>query len=379
MFDILNPASSITELYEYLSKEHNKYYCYRGQVKEYDFLVPSLYRKHIVSNKTYLSYENDALIINDNYIDSNGVQHFGFLPVDATTDNFDELALIKLKEMRRLIKEFGGNIGNIFAQQYGLSSESIDITSNLDVACFFATHDYPTYDLYNDDNELGVIYRFKMQKTNYSFAGIEQIKNMLFDLTSPYPYLFSLNENSLDDDEFNNIKSKYHLSKKIKGFTPFIMIDYYQIERIIESYISNNKSCKFLKEHLRNSRLYRQKGGYILPAKYFDSVVPEKSKPIYIDKLRRTVMKPGFAINQKMIGIDDSSKYSFVEKFYFKHNSLQNPGLKVTKEYLWPSLEDDYIFYLIACMVSIANNDYLKMNNISFDDRFKGIIDRGYY
>jgi len=58
-----------------------------------------------------------------------------------------------------LVSLFGYTLGTTFAQQFGLSSEGLDATKSIDVACFFATRDSVDFRKIPADG-VGVIYRF---------------------------------------------------------------------------------------------------------------------------------------------------------------------------------------------------------------------------
>lgn len=67
---------------------------------------------------------------------------------------------------RRMIRNFGfykplGYIlGTALAQQYGFSSEGLDATKDIEVACFFATHSSKDYYKKILEEGIGVVYRF---------------------------------------------------------------------------------------------------------------------------------------------------------------------------------------------------------------------------
>ena len=46
MFDVNNPAENINVLVEYLKSIETDDFVYRGQIADYDSLLPSFYRKH---------------------------------------------------------------------------------------------------------------------------------------------------------------------------------------------------------------------------------------------------------------------------------------------------------------------------------------------
>ncbi|WP_125141121.1 hypothetical protein [Clostridium transplantifaecale] len=303
---------------------------------------------------------------------------YGFLPVNNSTSGYSAQQQVKLQEMRRLNKEFGGNVGNILAQQYGLNSECLDITSDLKAACFFATHQYPHYEIYSGGDDLGVIYRFKMGTQQFSYTGIETMKSMLFEINSPYPYLFGHHRKALDEQQMMLI-DEYKPYRPAITFTPFVMINFPKVRDIIYSYVSENNSGGFLTEFLETTRLFKQSGGFMISAIYYLASIPVNTTTVYNEQLQQNINKPGLAILDKMIGIEDVSKYSFVEKFYFHQGALTSDTISVNREELWPSVKHDYYFNLIARMITLSCSDYLEKYNTNYDDQVLGVLDRGYY
>lgn len=367
MYDFSNPAPNINVLYDYLLQDHKDYYCYRGQTKEYDYLIPSLYRKHI-EHKDFAS-------------------NYGYLHINPSIDEYSEQRKMKLQEMRRLLKEFGSSIGNILAQQYGLSSECLDITSDLRVATFFATHNYPSYSLYNGNNKnnnVGVIYRINIGETyNMKYSGVEFMKSALYVMHDYFPYnnypiLFSHHRKNLDCEQLSLLE-QYMPYRKVIAYTPCFMLGFDQIKHLIKCYVEENNSNHFLLEYMETTRFFKQSGGMLIPSILYESSIPSSTSPLFYNQLGSYINKPGVAIIEKMIGIYDISKYSFVEKFYFYHGCCPDNSIEINCKDLWPSVENDYYYNIIAQMVVIACMNYLEKYKISYDDQKLGILDRGYY
>ena len=108
MFDKSAPAENINMLIEYLKKNHKNYYVYRGQTKDYNTLLPSFYRDKISPIRLETS---------------NGFNHFIYY--DHVNDSIRNKA--KRVTMNKLMGNFGKSFGNVLAQQYGVSSECLDI------------------------------------------------------------------------------------------------------------------------------------------------------------------------------------------------------------------------------------------------------------
>ena len=162
MFDKNEPAENINVLTEYLKKNHKHYYIYRGQTKDYNTLLPSFYRNKIdpICPKT-----------------SNRFNHF--ISYDHINDSIRNKA--KRVTMNKLTANLGKSFGNVLAQQYGVNSECLDITSDPSVAAFFATHQYPHYKDVAETDDLGVIYRIigNNDEIATQHAGIELLLSLI--------------------------------------------------------------------------------------------------------------------------------------------------------------------------------------------------------
>jgi hypothetical protein len=117
MFNQNNPARDVWELMDFLERENEPNYLYRGQNRQWNVLVPSFYRK-LMTGK---ALGNDFWEIDEN----------GYSTI------LDTRARIRFKIMKQRLIQYGKMLGNLVAQQYGLSSEAVDITDIPRVALFF--------------------------------------------------------------------------------------------------------------------------------------------------------------------------------------------------------------------------------------------------
>src|SRR5438270_997106 len=112
-FTAKKPAPNIDTLLDYLKKEDGGQYLYRGQTRHHGNLLPSVFRRawdRIAPTKPGRHRVSDTIY------NANKDQHWTY----------------KHWMMDRAIKTFGRGLGNIVAQQYGFSSEAIDVTSDID-------------------------------------------------------------------------------------------------------------------------------------------------------------------------------------------------------------------------------------------------------
>ena len=186
MFDKNAPAENIDMLIEYLKKNHKQCYVYRGQIKDYDTLLPSFYRDKVSPIRLEAS-DNTLNIITQN----NRFNHFIYY--DYVNDSIRNKT--KRVTMNKLMANFGKSFGNVLAQQYGVNSECLDITSDPSVAAFFATHQYPYYKDVVESDDLGVVYRMTSNNDGDAIhhAGIEMLlsSNYLVQDETPIQLLFS--------------------------------------------------------------------------------------------------------------------------------------------------------------------------------------------
>lgn len=357
------PAKDIHELVNFLEHDEPHKYLFRGQIKDYGSLIPSTYRDIIIEKG------------------SNGINT---IDRNKHPANHLENEKIKIREMRRLIRDFGFGIGNIISQQYGLSSECIDITTNPRIAAFFATKKYPSYKHYND-NKTGIIYRFQRMELDCSYQNLEDIAGMAgfnfpeFDDTIWYIKFF----NVLQHEKFLKMNENFAkpfiqnewVNDKFHTFPMFIAHD------DLKDFLDN-----LLKEggfHIANSledtRLFRQKGGYIFPSFIHQGIipVPRRENIVFSDELKLHIMKEDYAVTCGVFAVEDFIMYPKLEAFHFKHTDNRINDFSL--DYLWPSSDVDKFFGLIKYSLLLYNSEYLDEHNISIDDPQQGLINKGYY
>lgn len=105
MYDRAHPAESIHELVAALEREDAGKYLYRGQVKHYESMLPSVFRK-----------ARSGAILGP---------HLHALDVKAFHSGLGIQGRLRFRVLDWLIGTLGRGVGNLVAQQYGLSSEAI--------------------------------------------------------------------------------------------------------------------------------------------------------------------------------------------------------------------------------------------------------------
>ncbi|HAN03471.1 MAG TPA: hypothetical protein DCP93_13525 [Lachnospiraceae bacterium] len=371
MFDKNAPAENINVLTDYLKKNHKDCYVYRGQTTDYDTLLPSFYRNKLKSFR--LESSNNSL----NIIQQRNRFNY-FIHYNPANDSKRNKA--KRITMNQLMENFGKSLGNVLAQQYGINSECLDITSDPNVAAFFATHQYPHYLNAVESDNLGVIYRIINNNDNNSLqhAGIELAlsANYLVQDNKPIPLLYSSERYQYSDDEFKELNNKYNFETNITCTRP-IIADYNGVKQIITTYFAEKYPDVDIESLFYTSRISKQKAGFVIPSFIFESYVPANLQIISFLDNRIEAYNPSFVIHKEKVGIEDILIYPNIERFYFRHTkSIES---HYSREELWPSVEVDYFYNLLYRWCSDGCKNYIQELNINIDDMKMGILDKGFY
>lgn len=180
-----DPAENVDELLEFLRAETLVGDLYRGQTKDYPALVPSIYRSLLVDGTQNSPYP----LIDDNKRNDPAAQH----------------NQKKWDFARHLHRCFGLGIGNILAQQYGLSSETIDVTGDPRIAAYFASRSYPDYSPMDSSDAPGVIYRIR---TSGNDIDVPEIFDGLPLSSLNWYFEGGIHDGALFEDFFLKIKLK---------------------------------------------------------------------------------------------------------------------------------------------------------------------------
>lgn len=164
---------TVKELLEKLRKEHKDTYYYRGQTKKYETpLWPSMYRG--------LGLINTMELPQDLKRRCNWGVKFGFKSNILVDEKYSDPKNIELRELKRCIMGYVRNglgycLSESMFQQAGWESEGLDVTSDINIAMFFATHSYykGKYNKELSDN-LRVIYRWEFPKEDWNFNRLNE-------------------------------------------------------------------------------------------------------------------------------------------------------------------------------------------------------------
>jgi tetratricopeptide (TPR) repeat protein len=365
VFDQDSPAGSIDELLSFLRTNDDGQYCYRGQNAHFGKILPSLYR----------------LAINGNATGHPRVWEIDEAIYSAKTSSEREILRARLRH--ELIERLGKGVGNIVAQQYGLSSETLDVTRDPIIAGYFATRVYPNYSHFDGSGTTapGVIYRIRVPERSLS---LEQLEYKLGGLGHRRTDMgedvwFETYARREDPDQPGGVQAyleKYG-REELDLFTHPIIVDYSTCRSLLGTALE--RAYKFTSRALDNTRLARQQGGFIRPSVHWRCVVPAKRRVIEREYLLdRSYYEPSHAVAHQILGIDDIHDAFPVEIFYFKHGKSEVDGL--SREYLWPSAQHDDLYDLITdmCHDDRAISEYIEREDTWIDHFSRGIIDRGY-
>ncbi|UZF94292.1 hypothetical protein [Bosea sp. NBC_00550] len=390
MFDLDAPAENIGVLTKWLAGQHRPEHLYRGQTKDYPVMVPSIFRPLVADL-------SDASPI---------------AKIDAgRLGNFAPQAAARLEMLNRVIGIAGIGLGNIIAQQYGLSSESLDVTESIDIASFFATRRYPSYTHVEDG--IGVIYRFD------SSAG----RRLRFPFT--LSNLDDLFERGKSDAGFFDFFVKKTEMDRI--FDRDRWFGFQEGEEKVVSAISFATSWQDLEEAIDarqadlarpgqaatsqlartidaldwgRTRFAAQRGGFIRPAIFWNSLVPKDYSLINTrQEMARAyggvslrfdggsdeqgpinalpLIIPSSAIKQTIVGVENLRSRADCQAFFFQHGPRR--AAPVFRRGLWPEPSEDPLYgELWNLAIRMLIRRHFPNDIPPVDDPDHGLLDRGY-
>lgn len=176
IYDILDPQQDsrdspqadcppLKDVLGTLRREHHEGYVYRGQTKEWAGpLLPSIYRG-MVSRDVFHERRLEMRLR-----EVGSVFH-ELLATSPAVHNPKKQA--QMQVVRYLNQTFGYPLSQLLAQQCGLTSEGLDVTSDPDVGAFFATFDFASGQFVNAPG-VGVIYRFAVPLAQHGVGNFKE-------------------------------------------------------------------------------------------------------------------------------------------------------------------------------------------------------------
>jgi hypothetical protein len=357
-------APDVDTLLELLRGEHRDGFLYRGQTEAYPHpLFPSAYRRYRRTHATYTRRSDEF----SSALRNVGNDFVGLVPINFFQESpslfYPEGAEVSLPELELLtqlsndqylartlgegpaafemmltplqaevfrhrfpwwkevidhdhrtqirdmifMRPFGYLLGQALAQQYGFSSEMLDLTTDIDVAAFFATHRSQAFTEARHDG-VGVIYRFPVERREspldlgaYDFYSCPPVL-LLEELIAPF----------VTDEECDRETIEQFLVESFERFQKWRRWDAFRISR----------------EALSRTRIARQGAAFLVP----DAIYVESGKRPRTHRL--------------LMAIEDCATRTGCEAFYFRHTEAKrSPDL--SREFLWPN-ETDVLFEMIG-------------------------------
>ena len=196
-----------------------------------------------------------------------------FIKYNSDMDN--EVNIAKRITMNHLMGGFGKSLGNVIAQQYGINSECLDVTSDPHVAAFFATHLWPEYNAVVNSSELGIIYRIHCMSDDddsmIQHAGIELMlsSHYLLEDSEPIPLLFSSARSQHTNKEFDELNEKYNFVVR-KTISRPVLINNLKLKDIVYTYYKDKYPEIDIESLYDTTRINKQKAGFFIPSFGFD-------------------------------------------------------------------------------------------------------------
>lgn len=398
MFTVDDPADNIGDLVAWLTENHRPDYLYRGQNRDYPVMVPSFYRRIV----TDLSDPSPV--------------------AEVDSDRLHDLSIqghARLDMLSWLAGMCGVGLGNIIAQQYGLTSECLDVTQSVGIASFFATRKYPSYAQVEDG--IGVIYRFdssadRRLRFPFSLSDLDDLFERgrcdagFFDF-----FVHGRNlQRVFDRDRWVGLQEAAKRTVSTISFAT----SWRDLSEAIYSRGAGlarsrgpgrDKLAVALNEmEWERTRFASQHGGFIRPAIHWESLVPasfsvirERSEvaQVYgstIDRYARTddlemdispedsgpiaalpLIIPSCAVKVKMVGIENLRSRPDCQPFFFRHGPTRSAFFY--RRSLWPEPSEDPLYGALwhEAIDALIRRHY--PNHIPpVDDPDTGLLDRGY-
>jgi hypothetical protein len=228
------------------------------------------------------------------------------------------------------IRPLGYLLGTTLAQQYGLSSEGLDVTKDPAIAAFFATHRSEEAYSRCESSGIGIIYRF------------------------PF-YESAVRVRPLSDFNYYSMPTTVDLADVLNRF---------ERERLEIGSLRTAIRCYYgatYREGLRDRDLFMLPLGAVQRSR----IARQKAIIVFPDELRKDVdgEPPGIdgIIQPEFRFIEDVGQRDGVERFYFHHSGDFIEINEINRETLWP--RDDPLLELIVTIVTA----FYPLHSFGFD------------
>lgn len=347
---------SFKELFDKLRKEHKANYYYRGQNQMFPSpLWPSMYRGLGLIDTMELP-SNLKRRCNRGIL-------FGFKSNYLVGDKFSNPDNIKMRELKRCMMGYVRNalgycLSEAMFQQAGWESEGLDVTSDINIAMFFATYRYcdKIYIPDERDNER-IIYRWNIPNEKWNFDKLNASDYYRCPILLPSEQILNLFE---ECDTILEFEQSIHEYREAIGWRAGF--DYMDIQGKRPYHI-----IKIPKEWKARSRIMKQSASLLFP----DSVSFDEFQRYYSfkDKECQNMAANGGSF------IEDLSKICDCEIFRFKMQPEDFESISVDKDRIYINEDISHLF-LSGWMKSFHQNPYGTPNiMIATDDNYLSKID----
>lgn len=244
-------------------------------------------------------------------------------------------------------------------QQYGFSSEFLDVTTSPEIAGFFATHPSKRYNEIECSNELGVIYCFPKPELNL------RTKTDVMSIRS---------SNAPPGVDIRSIVAPFEMRDPDFGRAIEVYVQY-----ALDALETSDPQWEYLalpKNWLDYSRIGRQYAGVLIP---YEIRKPYESQP-------KPFTKEGFVgLSRKLpeiLAVEDLLSRPGVRAYCFKHTDVALNKRNLKREYLWPSDSDFFLMVTKSLLMlgpDIGRIYYGTGYPYTHVPKRPDLVDAGYY
>jgi len=352
----------IDDLVDQLTREDDGSFVYRGQPRDYGALLPSGARGAVSTVNGAAHHLDRRRLVAQRTVRAQQQERF----------------------RRGLTQVLGPGLGHVFAQQYGLTSDVIDVTTSPRVAAFFATRQWPTCThIANPDASPGVIYRWKNPnppRTPAEFKA-DSILGSVAPLhpidASPVRAIVRFPDPGTPEHIFARDMHDAWIT------FPSTIFTFTEIATTIEDQLANSNAlytAGWQMEDIGSSRWAAQEGGFLRPETLYRGHLgprPDEGYAIIEDEgLGEPRLNRG-VLADLPVSIADAAQIGPPDRFFFGHSSTR---VDMAPESLWPSVLEDPLFRYVALMAWARHGNYFDETRANYPwDPVCGLIDRGFY
>lgn len=318
-----NKIYSLTELIEVLESNNTSNRFYRGQIAHYDWpLWPSMYRgfsrSEIFKIETIPSQYRRG-------------KFFAFRSVYMYEEKAKSQEFLRQRELKKLMMRYVRNalgfcLSEAFFQQAGWSSQGLDVTSDYNIALFFATHNLLQGKYVADTNKenIHILYTWDIPFQEWSLECLNHHDYYNLPVIFPTNKILDLFEECETIDEHLH---SIHIYREAIGWNP---IDF-DLDAIRTCRPFN--IIRIPRSWKENSRISKQKAGLLFPDYIdIDIIKPYINSPELIE-----LMKDGGQF------LEDLSRSTGCKRYLFKASPYEIENYISNVPSIYPSTDISHI------------------------------------